>query len=156
MGFAEGQVSGTSPIDQVKLAGLRQELGAHFPRILNYFAEDGAKSIDALEDAVRARSAAAMVRPAHTLKGDSLQLGAVPLGMAAEFVEKVAREAVEDQNFPFDMVKHVVTLRPLFEEALAGLQGATGVTLDGRSPTPPAAPAAPVRRGAGGFGRKVA
>jgi histidine phosphotransfer protein HptB len=157
-------LSGTPPIDQVKLGTLRQELGAHFPRILSYFAEDGPKSIAAVEQAMQARDAAAMVRPAHTLKGESLQFGATALGLAAEQAETKAREAVEDQKFPFDMVQYVVCLRPLFEEALAALEQATGVALGAARTNPQPAPvpavsrpatAQPVRRPAGGFGRKV-
>ncbi len=74
------------PIDREKLDTLRAELGLHFPRILSYFAEDGVKSLDAVEEAVRNRDAVALVRPAHTLKGESLQFGAAALGLAAEHV----------------------------------------------------------------------
>lgn len=132
-------------IDRVKLHALRQELGAHFPRILGYFAEDGIKSIDAIEQAVQARDAVAMVRPAHTLKGEALQFGAVPLGSAAELIEKTARQAVEDHLFPFDMIEHVICLRPLFERALNAL----------RCETAPPAYGQATRRTAGCFGRKV-
>jgi histidine phosphotransfer protein HptB len=160
-------LSGTPPIDQIKLAAIRHELGAHFSRILSYFAEDGVKSIDAIEQAVQARDAAAMVRPAHTLKGESLQFGAVALGLAAEQVEAKAREGVEDHSFPLDMVEHVICLRPLFDEALTALEHVTGVPFAPARAAPPepaavppsvrpiAPTAIPVRRSAGGFGRKV-
>jgi histidine phosphotransfer protein HptB len=160
-------LSGTPPIDQIKLAAIRHELGAHFSRILGYFAEDGVKSIAAIEQAVQARDAAAMVRPAHTLKGESLQFGAVALGVAAEQVEAKAREGVEDHSFPLDMVEHVICLRPLFDQALNALEQVTGVPFDAAraAPPEPAAVLAPprptaptgntVRRSVGGFGRKV-
>ncbi|HWI87162.1 MAG TPA: Hpt domain-containing protein [Sphingomonas sp.] len=131
-------------IDHAKLNGLRSELGVHFPRILSYFAEDGIKSVEAIEEAIRIRDAVALVRPAHTLKGESLQFGANALGYAAEHVEAVAREAVEARSFPADIVEYSTCLRPLFEEALRALQ---------REAAPAVSPG-PLRR-TGGFGRKV-
>ena len=138
-------MSGIQQIDHSKLNALRAELGAHFPRILGYFAEDGVKSIEAIEDAVHARDAVALVRPAHTLKGEALQFGAEALGLAAEHVERAARDAVEARSFPIDIIDYAPGLRPLFEEALAALQMAAA----------PAISPMPLRRAAGGFGRKV-
>ena len=129
-------------IDQAKLGLLRQELGVSFARILGYFREDGAKSIDAIEEAVRQRSAVALVRPAHTLKGEALQFGASVLAGLAERIEMCARRAVEDHVFPIELTEYVVDLRPLFDQALAVLTRETAF-------------AAPIRRVVG-FGRKVA
>lgn len=136
-------MDGHSPIDREKLNALRQELGAHFPRILGYFADDGVKSLDQIEEAVRDRDAVALVRPAHTLKGESLQFGAQDLGAAAEHIEMRARDAVEARTFPLELVDYVQRLRPLFEQALTEL----------RRETAPVVAAVPLRR-AGGFGRK--
>ena len=63
-------------VDRGLLSRARAELGADFVRILDYFKEDGIKSLAAIEDAVRAGNAAAMVMPAHTLKGEARQFGA--------------------------------------------------------------------------------
>lgn len=131
-------------IDRETLNAIRAELGAHFPRILSYFAEDGVKSVDAIEDAVRNRDTVALVRPAHTLKGESLQFGAEALGLAAERVEKAARDGVESHAFPTDIIEFSTRLRPLFEEALAALQRAAAPTVTQAS----------LRRAAA-FGRKV-
>jgi HPt (histidine-containing phosphotransfer) domain-containing protein len=138
-------VSEHPTIDHDTLNALRAELGVHFSRILSYFADDGAKSVEAIEDAVRARDVVALVRPAHTLKGEALQFGAEALGVAAEYVEEAARDGVESRSFPLDMVEYTARLRPLFAEALAALQ---------REAAPVAAPM-PVRRVGAGFGRKV-
>jgi len=138
-------VSGIPPINQEKLAAIRAELGVHFSRILSYFAEDGVKSLDAVEEAVRNRDAVALVRPAHTLKGESLQFGADALGYTAERVEKAARTGVETHSFPLEIVDEAMRLRTLFEEALAELQREAA----------PRPQAIPLRRAAGGFGRKV-
>ena len=131
-------------IDREKLNTIRAELGTHFSRILSYFAEDGVKSVAAIEDAVRDRDTVALVRPAHTLKGESLQFGAEALGLAAEHIEKAARDGVEAHAFPADITEIATRLRPLFEEALAALEREAA----------PAIAQTPLRRAAG-FGRKV-
>jgi len=138
-------VSGHPPINADTLNALRSELGEHFARILSYFAEDGVKSVQAIEDAVAQRDPVGLVRPAHTLKGESLQFGAEALGYAAEKIEMAARAGVEAHAFPLDMVDFSWKLRPLFEEALTALQQAAA----------PKPAAMPLRRPIGAFGRKV-
>lgn len=100
----------------------RAELGANFVRILGYFKEDGVKSVSAIEQAMRAQNAAALVIPAHTLKGESRQFGAEPLSELAETIEMIARAAVEDHDKPTDALEYVVKLRPLFENTLDMLE----------------------------------
>ena len=100
-------------------ARTRGELGAAFLRILGYFREDGAKSIGAVEDAFRARNAAALVTPAHTLKGESAQFGAYRLSAMAEEIEMVARRCVETRESPDELIETVVALRPCFSETMA-------------------------------------
>jgi HPt (histidine-containing phosphotransfer) domain-containing protein len=133
-------------INRETLDALRVELGAHFPRILGYFAEDGIKSLEAVEEAVRNRDAVALVLPAHTLKGESLQFGAERLGHAAEYIEEAARDGVEMRGFPLEIVEYGARLRSLFEEALTALQAEAASV---------AAAPAPIRRPAAGFGRKI-
>lgn len=100
----------------------RSELGANFVRILGYFREDGLKSLTQIETAMRAQDAAALVLPAHTLKGESRQFGADPLGDNAEAIEEIARSCVETRETPDAALHHVVGLRPLFEATLAMLE----------------------------------
>lgn len=109
-------------IDPTAFARARAELGAGFVRILGYFREDGVKSVAAIEAAMRAGNAAAMVIPAHTLKGELLQFGAEPLGGLAELIEMIARACVEDRDTPDEALEHIVALRPLFEATLATLE----------------------------------
>ena len=118
----------------------RSELGPDFVRILGYFREDGVKSLFAIEEAMRHRSAAALVLPAHTLKGDAAQMGAAPLSSLAETIEMTARRCIERHESPDELLASVVRLRPLFRETMALFDQAT-------------AAAAPVRQM--GFGRKV-
>jgi HPt (histidine-containing phosphotransfer) domain-containing protein len=100
----------------------RAELGANFVRILGYFREDGIKSVSAIEEAMRARNAAAMVIPAHTLKGEARQFGADPLSDLAEAIEEIARDCVENRDEPAEALEHVVQLRPLFKATLELLE----------------------------------
>ena len=100
----------------------RSELGANFVRILGYFREDGVKSVARIEDAMRGMNAAAMVIPAHTLKGEARQFGADPLADLAETIEMTARACIERQDTPTNVLEHVVALRPLFEETLGLLE----------------------------------
>ena len=100
----------------------RSELGAGFVRILGYFREDGVKSVAAIEAAMRAGDAAAMVLPAHTLKGESRQFGAEPLADLAETIEVIARNCVELQDTPDQALEHVVRLQVVLDETLLLLE----------------------------------
>ena len=66
-------------VDWVLFEKNRKDLGPGFIRILSYFREDGAKSVEQIEQAMRQENTAALVLPAHTIKGESRQLGAEPL-----------------------------------------------------------------------------
>ena len=113
---------GSTLVDWTAFARARSELGAGFVRILGYFEEDGIKSVGAIENAMRQGNAAALVIPAHTLKGESRQFGAEPLALAAETIETIARGCVETRDTPDAALQHVVGLRQLFQDTLAMLQ----------------------------------
>lgn len=135
---------GSTLVDWQAFQRARSELGAGFVRILGYFQEDGYKSVSAVETAVRANNAAALVIPAHTLKGEARQFGADPLAALAEQIEMIARGCVETHDTPEEAVPHAAKLRPLFEETLVLLiREATPLQQQRR-------PAA-----GGGFGRRV-
>jgi len=145
MGAEESQVSDDQDIvDWVHFERSRAELGPGFIRILGYFREDGIKSVAQIEQAMREQNTAALVIPAHTLKGEARQLGAEPLASVAELIESTARFCVETHRFPDELVKDVVELRRLFEETVALFDKATN-PLQSRA-----------RPGPAGFGRKVA
>jgi len=110
---------------------IRNELGADFARLLGYFREDGQRSISAIEDALRAGNAIAMVDPAHRLKGEAAQLGAEKLCEMAKLVEDHSRHCVETRQTPEEILPMVVQLRPLFEETMQVLE-------NGMAPAAPA------------------
>lgn len=111
----------------------RVSLGNDFIRILGYFREDGIKSVSAIEDALRAKSAAQLVLPAHTLKGEAYQFGAERLGLLSEHIEMTARRCVELQESPDELLSHVVSLRDVFNESLALLEKECNPLVERRS-----------------------
>jgi len=115
-------MGGDQLVDWTAFQAARSELGAGFVRILGYFHEDGTKSVAAIEDAMRGGNAAALVLPAHTLKGEARQFGAEPLAMLAESIEHIARQCVETRDAPDQALEHVVKLRPCFEATLTMLE----------------------------------
>lgn len=115
-------LQGNMLVDWDAYAQARSELGTAFVRILGYFQEDGIKSVAAIEAAMRAGNAAALVIPAHTLKGEARQFGAEPLAVAAERIETIARACVEKRDSPDEALAHIVDIRPLFEATLELLQ----------------------------------
>ena len=140
----ENRVSfeGSTLVDWTAFSKARAELGAGFVRILGYFREDGVKSVASIEAAMRAANAAALVIPAHTLKGEARQFGAEPLAALAEHIETIGRDCVEKQDTPDQALEHVVKLRPCFEATLSLLEREANPLKERR----------PV---AGGFGRRA-
>ena len=128
-------------VDWAHFERSRSELGPGFIRILSYFREDGAKSIGQIEQAMREQNTVALVLPAHTIKGESRQLGAEPLAKVAELIESTARFCVESHRFPDELVPQVVELRRLFDATVEQFDRATNPLK--------------TRSGQAGFGRKV-
>lgn len=138
----QAPVEGTELVNWTAYQQARAELGGNFVRILGYFREDGMKAVDQIEAAMRARDAAAMILPAHTLKGESRQFGADPLGDRAEIIENIARTSVETRELPDAALEHVVGMRTLFSETLQLLEREANPLV--------------MRKPQGGFGRRAA
>src|SRR2546421_7601810 len=128
-------------VDWAHFEKSRSELGPGFIRILAYFKEDGVKSIAQIEQAMRDQNTTGLVLPAHTLKGESRQLGAEPMAVIAELIETTARLCIETHRFPDELVPEVVELRRLFNETVELFEKATNPLVTRAAPT--------------GFGRKV-
>ena len=133
---------GQELVDWVHFERSRSELGPGFIRILGYFREDGAKSVAQIEQAMREENAVGLVLPAHTIKGESRQLGAEPLAKIAELIESTARFCVESRRFPDELVPKVVELRRLFEQTVEQFDKATNPLMARNRP-------------GAGFGRKA-
>lgn len=130
-------------IDWVHFERSRAELGSGFIRILGYYRDDGAKSIAAIDAAMREQNSVALVMPAHTLKGESRQFGANVVAEIAEKIEDAARSSVESHSFPDELIPDVVELRRLFNMTIEMFDQAVNPLLS-RTPS------------GGGFGKKVA
>ncbi|NUR14645.1 MAG: Hpt domain-containing protein, partial [Bradyrhizobium sp.] len=98
-------------------------------------------SVAQIEQAMREEHTAGLVLPAHTLKGESRQLGAEPLAKVAELIETTARFCVESHRFPDELVPNVVELRKLFSQTVEQFEKATNPLM--------------TRNPSGGFGRKA-
>jgi len=130
-------------INRQEYEAARAQLGANFTRILGYFREDGIKSVEQIETAMRERDSASLVRPAHTLKGESRQFGSRALGDLSEKIEMTARRCVEMRVGPEELIAEVVELRVCFTRTLNELERHS------------AGPAIGFRRPATAFGRKT-
>jgi HPt (histidine-containing phosphotransfer) domain-containing protein len=126
---------GSTLVDWAAYSKARAELGAGFVRILGYFREDGVKSVAAIEAAMRGQSATAIVIPAHTLKGEARQFGALPLADLAEKIELLARDCIETRDTPEAALEDVVKLGPLFAQTLALLEREANPLAERRIPT---------------------
>lgn len=109
-------------VDWSTFASVRAELGANFVRILGYFREDGEKSVARIEAAMHAKDAAAMILPAHTMKAEARQFGAVPLADLAEEIETSARHGIEIRLFPDEILPQVAQLRSVYRQTMALLE----------------------------------
>ena len=114
-------MQGMAGAEQREMEQALSQLGASFSRISGYFREDGVHCVSAVEQAMRARDAKAMVMPAHRLKGEARQLGARRLGDLAETIEMGARACIERRTGPEEMIADIAELRPCFDHMLAML-----------------------------------
>lgn len=110
-------------IAEAQFAATRRELGPSLARIFSYYRQDGVNSITAIEDAMEKRDATAMVLPAHTLKGESNQFGAMRVAALAIDLENTARHCLEQRTaLPDTLVAEVSQLRGTFHDTVAALE----------------------------------
>lgn len=120
-------------VDWSAFSSVRAELGANFVRILGYFREDGEKSVAKIEAAMHAKDAAAMIIPAHTMKSEARQFGAIPLALLAEEIEASARHGIEMRLFPDQILPQVAQLRPLYTRTMTLLEDRANPLLQRRA-----------------------
>lgn len=110
---------GNGVVNWTAFGQTRALIGNEFQKILGYYRDDAVKCVVAVEQAYKLRDAVAMVRPAHTLKGDSYQFGGEAIGKLAEHIEHSARRCVEEHSAPDQLDAEILQLRPLLIETLA-------------------------------------
>jgi histidine phosphotransfer protein HptB len=120
-------------MDWAKFAQTRSDLGAGFVRVFGYFQQDGAQSIAAIEAAVRNNAAASVVLPAHKIKSEAREFGALALAALAEDIEFQARDCVEWRVDTTSLVEYVVNLRPLLEATIAIIDAASNPLMQRRT-----------------------
>ena len=112
-----------SPIDPAVFAGLVEMTGgemAFVDELVDTYVEDGAAQVAALEAAVAAGSSReTLVRPAHSLKSSSLNVGAVIVGEQCRELEEAARGG----SLP-DAAARVAAIAASYEEAATALLAA--------------------------------
>ena len=83
-----------SPIDPATFAGLLEMTGGDLEfvdELVDTYIADGESQIAALQVAVADASVDGLIRPAHSLKSSSLNIGALALGELARGLEEAAR-----------------------------------------------------------------
>ena len=86
-------------LDRATLAELLAAVGddpAFVGELVDTYLADAPGQLDAIDAAIAAGSPDALVRPAHTLKGNSLNLGALELAEVARSLEMTARGGTID------------------------------------------------------------
>lgn len=81
-------------LDHAVLAALSDSVGgddSFVADLVRTYLADGRDQLEAISAAVAARDAAALVRPAHTLKGASFTVGAMRLGETSRALEQRGR-----------------------------------------------------------------
>jgi HPt (histidine-containing phosphotransfer) domain-containing protein len=86
--------------------------------LINAYLADGPAQVDAIEAAVAAGDAAALVRPAHTLKSSSTTVGAQRLAAASRELEMAGRSGSVDST-------SAAALRADWKAAVAALEAWT-------------------------------
>lgn len=123
-----------SVIDSEVFEKTRATMGAGLIKLITYFGEDGVKAVTEIESAQREGDAARMVMPAHTMKSEARQFGAMLLGDLTEKIEHGARRCVEIQERPDELLVLVAQLRPLFNRTMVELERETNPLQERRKP----------------------
>ena len=83
-----------SAIDEATFANLLEITGGDMDfvdELVDTYLADGEEQLEALREAAARNAVADLVRPAHSLKSSSLNLGALALGELARSLEEAAR-----------------------------------------------------------------
>jgi HPt (histidine-containing phosphotransfer) domain-containing protein len=92
----------TEPIDAATFAGLLEMTGGDLSfvdELVDTYIDDGDRQVGALRDAAARGASEDLVRPAHSLKSSSSNVGALALGELARDLEEAARTgAVPDAD----------------------------------------------------------
>ena len=105
----------SGPIDEATFAGLLEMTGGDMEfvdELVDTYLGDGGTQIQALRDAAAVGSVEGVVRPAHSLKSSSLNIGALPLAELCRALEADGRSGTVD-----DAADRVETIAVAFADA---------------------------------------
>jgi signal transduction histidine kinase/CheY-like chemotaxis protein/HPt (histidine-containing phosphotransfer) domain-containing protein len=120
---AEPAPAGPPPvIDRGVLQDLREVMEEDFIRLLLTYLQNTPAQLQRLDEAARAGDIDAMVRPAHSLKSSSANVGAMQVSELAKELEYAARESRRTAA-----VAVLPELRDAFDQAAAALQSLVDV-----------------------------
>jgi HPt (histidine-containing phosphotransfer) domain-containing protein len=109
------------PIDRAAFEALVEMTGgdlAFVDELVDTYLDDGRDQIAALEAAATASDATALIRPAHSLKTSSLNVGALRLGGLCQDLEHGARAGEAD-----DAAERVASIAEGFDRVSEALLG---------------------------------
>jgi HPt (histidine-containing phosphotransfer) domain-containing protein len=104
----EAPITAVGTFGTEALDNLRDLMGERFPRVVRFYLEDGEAYVRNVRDAAVRHDPAAMVRPAHSLKSSSREIGAIGFASVAEALEHKARrmsEGGEGEMPPWDEIE---------------------------------------------------
>ncbi len=109
-------------INWVRFNMLREQQQHRFFEQFSYFRDDGKKSVQAIEDAMRNMNVAPMIVPANRLMEDAEYFGAEALADHAAALQLAAQNCLTRRERPDHMLRDILNLRPLFFTSIAEME----------------------------------
>ncbi len=116
LALAEKTGRDAEPIDSVSLTKLREALGSAIGQAIKPFLEDMPVYLEAMDQAISAGNAEALVRSSHAIKGAAGNLGAVNLATVAGEIEELAK--TDQFDSASKLVSHARAEYSLVQQAL--------------------------------------
>ena len=79
-------------LDAAAVENARNVLKTEYPAMVHIFVQNCYERYEEMEGALKAKNVTAIIRPAHTLKSTSRQMGAMQMGETARRIEYAAKE----------------------------------------------------------------
>lgn len=112
-----------SILDPESVENARSVLKADYPAMVRIFVQNSCERFEEIQAALKTRDALAIVRPAHTLKSTSRQMGALVMGNTAMRIEAAAKE-LSQQNPATQDFSAIEADMKLLEAQMADVQTA--------------------------------
>jgi len=107
-------------LDTATISEMKELMGNNFNEMVKFYLEDADSYLGAVQKGCAENNVEEIVRPAHTLKSASRQMGAMKLGELSEKMERSAKEAIEKG----DGAESLQAILPLLTEELGAVKSA--------------------------------